>query len=157
MNIDNTTTLYQDPSLIIATFPVGELEVNSVLIYSPQSGSAISIDPGDDHQQFLKIVANKKLKVQLLLHTHAHFDHIGASEIIAKKLNVPILLHPLDYPIYQHLADQGKFVGKKIPTPAPLNEFLDEQQIYALKDTNQLITSISVLHTPGHSPGHCCF
>ena len=66
-----------EPLLKIETFPVGTFACNCSIIYSPATKEALVIDPGNDVNEVMSRISALGLKVKALLHTHAHFDHIG--------------------------------------------------------------------------------
>ena len=78
--------------LKIYTFPTGQLCCNCSVIYSEETREALIIDPGDDIERIMKLVESKGLKVTKLLHTHAHFDHIGCSKAVKDKTNSKLCL-----------------------------------------------------------------
>ena len=152
-----------EKNLALATFVVGSLGCNCSLIYSPQTREAIAIDPGNDAELFFARVAQLNLSVKVLLHTHAHYDHIGQSDSIREKLGSPIYLHKADLFLYNALAQQGSFFGEKVAKPAGIDHFIEDEEEFALNmiDTGvvdpQLRKVIRSIHTPGHTPGSCSF
>ena len=141
-----------DP-LVVETFAIGSLGCNCSLVYGRTSRQAIVIDPGDDPEALLKAVGDRNLQVTQLLHTHAHFDHIGGSEAIKRRLGTPILLHRDDELLYSRLQEQGLLFGVPVAPPGEVDCFIEEGFEVAL-GARKLLTTI---HTPGHSPGSCCF
>ena len=92
--------------LSILTFPVGSFACNCSIISSKKTNEAIIIDPGNDSESIIKLVNNRGYKVKALLHTHAHFDHIGQSCDVKEATGAPIYLHQGDEGLYQHLEQQ---------------------------------------------------
>lgn len=138
--------------LNIETFPVGLLQCNCSIVSCPDTQEAIIIDPGGDAPAILKRVREQKLKVRYLLHTHAHFDHVGATAELKQELGAEILLHPGDDFLYKNVPMQGQLFGMSLqPTVAVDRDFEDEMTL----DFGQ--SSSLVLHTPGHTPGSVCF
>jgi hydroxyacylglutathione hydrolase len=155
--------------MIQKTLKVGPLQCNCQVLVCPHTAAAVIIDPGDDavsiiHAiQDLEKIYHKKVTVKALLHTHAHFDHINATRKVkehfiqlAKEKDQPpppqIFLHAADLEIYQNLKLQGQMFGISTDDPLPVDQFLlDEQEMRVGK------LKLSVLHTPGHSPGGVCF
>ncbi|WP_426504106.1 MBL fold metallo-hydrolase [Dactylosporangium sp. McL0621] len=72
--------------------------------------------------------------------THGHDDHIDAAPEVALRTGAPILLHPDDLPLW-HM---------KHPALEPNTHLTDGQPIVVAG------ASLTVLHTPGHSPGAVC-
>ncbi len=151
------------PLLKIETFPIGSLACNCSIIYSPETKEAIAIDPGNDAEAFLRKVKELGVTVKALLHTHAHFDHIGQSNSVKKMLNVPIYLHKDDLFLYENLPQQGRFFGLTLDEPAALDGYIEDESEWKIhllgselkEPTLQAI--VKSIHTPGHTPGSCSF
>ncbi len=139
---------------------VGPFQCNCRLFACPKTGEAILVDPGDEAVRILdqlsrtKTPAGLPIRVKYLLQTHGHLDHIGATRAIfeALKGDAPkIALHRGDEPLYMQLKMQGRLFGFNYEEPLPINHYLEdgeEIQIGGIK--------LSILHTPGHSPGSIC-
>jgi len=134
------------------TIVVGPLQCNCVVLGCEKTKEAILIDPGDEAQKILREVGNEELRIKYILHTHAHFDHIGATERIKKATKAPACLHKSDTRLYENLPMQGRFFGFEFETPTPIEKFLEDEEILTFGEYK-----LQVLHTPGHSPGSICF
>jgi hydroxyacylglutathione hydrolase len=148
--------------LSIFTFPTGKLACNCSLIYSPQTREAIAIDPGSDADAFMGEVAKLNVKVKFLLHTHAHFDHIGHADVVRQRLGTPIYLHKGDLFLYEALQQQAIYFGDKVAKPEGIDHFIEHEEEFALNindglQDNRLRTVLKSIHTPGHTPGSCSF
>ena len=129
---------------------VGALAENCYIIH--ENNKAIIIDPGDEADRIMSILQEKNLHLEKILLTHAHYDHIGAVDILYEKLKPEIFLHKDDNEIYFKASDQANYFGLpdlKVPDALTPIEHNDE---IIFEDY-----SIKVLHTPGHSPGSVCF
>lgn len=142
--------------IVIETFPVGTLGCNCSLIYSKTTREAIAIDPGNDYEQFMELVGERNLKVKLLLHTHAHFDHIGRSAEIKKALGSQIYLHQNDLELYNTLSYQGIMFGISTGEPGQVDSFIEDDETIGIESLG-LKSFLKTMHTPGHTPGSCCF
>ena len=118
--------------LKIYTFPTGQLCCNCSVIYSEETREALIIDPGDDIERIMKLVESKGLKVTKLLHTHAHFDHIGCSKNLKEKLDCEIHLHQGDQELYHHLAVQRQMFGFSADSPGSVDCWIEDEQDYLL-------------------------
>ncbi len=154
----------QKVPLNLVTFPVGQLGCNCSIIYSSETREAIAVDPGNDAEVFLRKVAELKVTVKYLLHTHAHFDHIGHADIIRDKLGTPIYLHKKDLFLYDALLLQASYFGQKVAEPKGIDRFIEDEEEFSLKigdsqfqDKRLLRTVLKSIHTPGHTPGSCSF
>lgn len=137
---------------------VGPFQCNCRLLVCEETGEAALVDPGDEAARILQRVREtqlpngKPLQLKWLLQTHGHLDHIGASRAV-KEANptAKIALHGGDEEIYRALQQQGQMFGMRYDEPLPLDHRLqhgEELRLGKLK--------ISVIHTPGHSPGSVC-
>ena len=140
------------PGPLIETFPVGPLQCNCTILADEDSGEAVVIDPGDEPDRILRALEAKKRKAVALLHTHAHFDHIGGTRRVKEATGASIRLHAADFPLYDALPDQAALFGLRADPPLPPDEpIANEDRIrfgpHALR----------AIHTPGHTPGSTCF
>jgi hydroxyacylglutathione hydrolase len=131
---------------------VGALEVNCYIIADPRSREAIVIDPGDNADEILDLIQTKSLNVKYILNTHGHIDHIGANTALRKALHAPIAIHHADANLLRNATLNG----------AALFGFpFTEHSPDLLLNDNDAIESphlkLTLLHTPGHSPGSACF
>jgi glyoxylase-like metal-dependent hydrolase (beta-lactamase superfamily II) len=142
--------------LVLETLPIGSYACNCSILYSEKTREAIIIDPGNDHQTLLKKITDLKITVKKLLHTHAHFDHIGRSNEIREKTGATIHLHKDDQFLYDQLQMQGKFFGQTVGTPGPIDHYINHEEQFGIDDP-EIKNFLKTIHTPGHTPGSCCF
>ena len=140
-----------DP-LTLEHFAVGPLRCNCTIVADTASGEAIVVDGGDDVDEIVRRLAARGLRATQLVHTHAHFDHIGGYADLRERTGAPGLLHPADLPLYAILAEQARWFGVPAPKSAPVDgELRDGDRIAAGS------ARLEVLHTPGHTPGSTSF
>ncbi len=151
-------------NFIQKTLPVGRLQCNCQILVCKETLKAVIVDPGDEAAFILKEikeiedVLGAPIQVKALLHTHAHFDHIGATRavkehFIAAGVDAPqIFLHQADEVIYSRLPEQGARFGFQFVPPLPVDQYLQDGQKMGVGKMK-----FTVLHTPGHSPGGVCF
>jgi glyoxylase-like metal-dependent hydrolase (beta-lactamase superfamily II) len=133
--------------LKLESFPVGPLGCNCSLLWDPGTGQGLVVDPGGDAAQIRRRVEARGFKVRVLLHTHAHFDHVGATKALQELWQCPARLHVGDGFLIENLDEQtGVFGMPSIPPP-------DMAELNA----GDRFESLTTLHTPGHTPGSCCF
>ncbi len=119
-------------------------------ILADDSGEAVIVDPGDDPDKIIEI--SKDFKVRYLLHTHCHLDHISGTRKVADATGAKVLIHEKDRPLYEKLPDQARAFGWDVGDPAPIDETFDDSDVIRFGNS-----SLDILHTPGHTPGSCCF
>lgn len=139
-------------SFLKETLVVGPLQCNCTILACEKTLEAVVIDPGDEAENILASLRAKNIKVKYLLHTHAHFDHIGATASLKSKTAAQICLHKGDEEIYKNLPLQGQMFGMKFDAPAPIDKFLEDEEEVTFGEQK-----LKVIHTPGHSPGGICF
>jgi len=137
-------------------FPVGSFQCNCSIIYSSLTLEAIIIDPGNDPQFIMDIVKKRKINVKILLHTHAHFDHIGGSRMLSETLGAKIFLHQQDHSLYLGLREQGLLFGEQLMEPGNIDHFIQDEEEILVHDPH-LNKILQTIHTPGHTPGSCSF
>lgn len=139
--------------MIVETFPVGALACNCTVIADTTSRCAIVIDGGDGIDEVMRCLRRYGLQAQLLIHTHAHIDHIGDVERLRELAGGRALLHADDVPLYRTLELQAQWIGLSVsPKVAELDGELVDGQEFPLGEA-----VLRVLHTPGHTPGSVSF
>ncbi len=137
---------------ILETLPVGPLQCNCSILGDPSSGEALVIDPGDEPEKILQALHGNGLTPVALLHTHAHFDHIGGSRRVHEATAAPIRLHADDYPLYDALPAQAAHFGLSADDPAPPGRPVGDGEVIAFGRF-----AVAAIHTPGHTPGSTCY
>jgi len=115
---------------------VGPYQANCYILAHKETKECLVIDPGGDVHRIVGEVNRNELKVVYILITHGHIDHIGGVEELRRITKAPVWIHPLDASGLNFKPDGNLYDGQKID----LGTY-----------------RISVLHTPGHSPGGVCF
>jgi len=140
-------------ALKVLTIPTAPIEENCYIAYDEESKEALVIDPGNEGEKILSLLKGEDLKVQAILLTHGHWDHIGAVEELRRKLEVPVQIHGDDASmltdsrqnLYAFMSG-GRLEGE------PADKVFREGAVFACG-----AYSFKVIHTPGHTPGGCCF
>jgi glyoxylase-like metal-dependent hydrolase (beta-lactamase superfamily II) len=121
---------------------------NCYLFWDPAAESGILIDPGSGASAILAQVREAGVRVEQIVLTHGHFDHIGALDEVRDALEVPAAIHTADAAMLPdpRLNLSGLFGVNGVMRPAEnLLADGDEISVGTLR--------LRVLHTPGHSPG----
>jgi hydroxyacylglutathione hydrolase len=139
--------------VLAQTFAVGPLACNCTVLADETSGEAIVVDGGDGVDDVVALLTRNGWRAKLLVHTHAHIDHIGDLGKLRDLTGGRGLLHPADLPLYQTLAWQARWLGlNDAPPIVPLDGELRDGDVIAVGAIR-----FRVLHTPGHTPGSVCF
>jgi glyoxylase-like metal-dependent hydrolase (beta-lactamase superfamily II) len=138
--------------VVLEHLTVGALGCNCTIVADRTSGQAIVVDAGDDVEAVMVTLERLAVRAKFLVHTHAHVDHIGALGEMRERTNAPGLLHHGDLPLYSLLAEQARYLGIAPPRIVELDGDLQDGDVVAAGDAR-----LTVLHTPGHTPGSCSF
>ena len=138
--------------MFVETVIVGPLMVNCYLVGCEQSRRAVLIDPGDDEEKLIQKLHTAGLELDYILLTHGHIDHITAVAPIRKACGGKIVIHQNDAFLIENSDNQAKMLGLKEPESFTPDEFIKEGDRLAIDGFD-----ISVIETPGHSPGGVCF
>jgi len=118
----------------LQTIQVGPYSMNTYVVIDTESNKSVIIDPGGDPDKILDLTA--RTQVSKILITHCHFDHVLALEDIKTTTQSPVYIHPLDAENFN------------IDFDFPLTR----DQVLPIGNIR-----LKVIHTPGHTPGQCCF
>jgi glyoxylase-like metal-dependent hydrolase (beta-lactamase superfamily II) len=126
-----------DHAVISGTFSLDgqTFDVDNNLWIIGDDSECVIVDAPHSVPEILKAVDGRKVTAVLL--THAHDDHVRVAPEVAEATGAPMFLHPAEEPLW-------RLVHPDVPMPQPLSD-------------GQQINSITVIHTPGHSPGAVCF
>lgn len=138
--------------LEIITFVLGPLQNNTYLLRDSASDQCAVIDPSFDTIEVIDAIEKQQLSLQMILLTHAHFDHIyGVGELTARFPAAAVGLHPADLPLWRQGGGSELFGLKYTPPALPTIHFYNQQQLTLGSE------KLEVKHTPGHSRGHVIF
>jgi len=115
---------------------VGPYQANCYILGDKETGEGLVIDPGDEVFRIVKEISHLGLTVRYILMTHGHIDHVGSAQELRRITKAPVWIHPLDAAGLGFRQD---------------GDLVEGQDIIVGRYT------LSVIHTPGHSPGGVCF
>ena len=136
----------------VKKFTVNPLQENSFLLYD-EAGNGMIIDAGfyypRENEDISLYIAQNNLTLISLVNTHCHFDHVMGVENLRNKYNVPFICHEGDSFWLSRVSAQSAFFGIEMENLLPADRYISEGEILRLGNSE-----LSVLHVPGHSPGH---
>ena len=137
--------------MIHEVLPVGPLQCNCSIVGDESTREAMVIDPGDDINDVLAVVAKHNLRVQQIVITHAHIDHVGGAMKLRAATGAPILLNQNDYALLKMLDVQAAWIGMASPGSVEIDRSVSTgDKVSAGSHTAE------ILHTPGHTEGSIC-
>jgi glyoxylase-like metal-dependent hydrolase (beta-lactamase superfamily II)/rhodanese-related sulfurtransferase len=119
--------------LLFRQFVNDDLGCACYLVGDPAAGVAGVVDPPFDVDPVLTAAAGEGVRVERVLETHTHADHVSGHGRLALEHGLPVAIHPVAAPAYPY-------------------EPLEDGQEIRIGDVR-----LRVLHTPGHRPEHCAF
>lgn len=138
--------------VIIETFAAGPLGCNCSLLVDEATKRAIVIDPGGDFELIDARLGALGAKVDAIVHTHTHIDHVGATAAVQRKSNARACIHEQDRFLYDLLPVQAEMLGIPLPETVEMEGSLIDGG--ALRAGS---VEMGILHTPGHTPGSVTF
>lgn len=132
---------------------VGIMQTNCYIVYSDTSNLCAVIDPGDEADKILGIIAEHSLTVDKIFLTHGHFDHILAVNELREKTGAPLyvcrdeekLLSDRNMNLCAVFARKSDNVSKADVTVSDGD---------TIEVGNMTFT---VIQTPGHTDGSVCY
>ncbi len=133
--------------------PVTPFQQNCTLFWCDETNQAAIVDPGGDIEKIIAAVNQQKLVVVKVLLTHAHIDHAGATNAVAKYYGVNIEGPHKEDQFWIDLIEEQKqrfgFTEAEFFTP---DRFLEQGDSVSFGNI-----VLEVYFCPGHTPGHVVF
>jgi glyoxylase-like metal-dependent hydrolase (beta-lactamase superfamily II) len=136
-------------TLYLKQLQCGPMQNYVYLIGDPATRQAVVVDPAWEIERIVQAAQADDYTLTKVLITHTHQDHTGGQLFghyipgvveLLQLVDVPVYVHKTETQILQQLPDSSK-----VPT-----------------EGNQVLTlggdvHLTILHTPGHTPGSQCF
>ncbi len=133
----------------IVTVVVGPLQTNCYVLVAGRE--CLVVDPDSATPHVVRAVSDRGLTTAAVILTHGHVDHALGSHEVAERLGAPLLAHPLDTGLLRLVGRDAWLVGAALGEPVVADGEVHHGQ--TVSAGSELVT---VLHTPGHSPGSVC-
>lgn len=136
----------------VKVYNVTFLETNCCYLVDKSTGKSAVVDPGDKSDELIEQIQKDGGKLEYVMLTHGHYDHIGYAKQLADMFNAKIVT--------------GEIENKFLSTPSlnlSINHNIDLPAFSAdilLKDNETFMlgeTEVTYIHTPGHTSGGGCF
>lgn len=127
---------------------VGELQTNCYLFFETANRNCFVIDPGDEAEKILALIAEEKLLPQAVVLTHGHPDHFGAAAVLIDRFRIPLWIHEADEKAMRSANGRSLAAMFAVELPPPAGRLLVDGDLLSLDGLE-----LRVIHTPGHSRG----
>lgn len=124
---------YEGDDLIVRKIEVGTMENNVYILECPDTHEGFLVDGCFEADKIL--AGAEGCDIVGILQTHGHVDHVQALAELKERLGVPVHAHPGD------------------DYPVSIDRELSDGDVLTFGKGHE----ITVLHTPGHTPGGVCF
>lgn len=135
----------------VERFLTGIISTNCYLAINEETKQTVVIDPASSSPSLMNHIEAEGLKVEAILLTHGHFDHIMGIDGFLKKYDVPVYVHEDDKEMMNdpQLNQSSTYTAGYTFSGA---ECIRDGQVLHLAGND-----FEVFHTPGHTPGGCCY
>ena len=142
-------------SVKITPILCGQLAENAYLVYDEDRDDCFVIDPGDDLDQILDLVKDSGKKLTDILLTHGHFDHMLSAPQLKRITGARVHVHEGDA---EMLSNAALNLFQQAWCRLPLLP-VEADVIYRGDNIETTVCglNITVMHTPGHTPGGACY
>ena len=130
---------------------VGPIETNCYLAENTETKETLIIDPGDEAGRIRERIKEVGGKPVAILLTHGHFDHVRAAAELEREYGVQTYVHEEDLStLHDPVMNGCGMIGRRETYDAGVT--VKDGEVLSLAGFE-----ITVLFTPGHTPGGCCY
>jgi len=123
-----------------------------MIIGCEETGTGVVVDPGGEPDRIIALLQKYRLQAVYLLHTHAHIDHIGATEAVRVQTGASAALHEDDMFLVRNMQGQATFFSLPSPGIPHIDRLIKQDDTLPFGQHK-----VDVVHTPGHTPGSVSF
>lgn len=135
--------------VVVRAFTGGAFAENTYLVSCARTGAGILVDPGAAAGEALDAAEAARVKVEQIVLTHAHLDHVEGIPEARQRTGAPVFLHADDLPLYRAAPVQAQWFGLAFAPLDPPEGELREGEAVRFGDC-----ALQVRLAPGHAPGH---
>jgi glyoxylase-like metal-dependent hydrolase (beta-lactamase superfamily II) len=121
------------------------------IVSCPKTGKAAIVDPGGDEELILAEVKKAGLKVEYIICTHGHPDHVCGNRRIKEATGAAIVMHSADAAFFGRREVREYFSMLGLEPSPPVDRLVEDGDVIEIGEEK-----LEVIHTPGHTPGGIC-
>ena len=131
----------------IACLPVTSMQENVYFYYDSNTKAGIVIDPGGEPDRLCRFIADNELRIEGILLTHGHFDHILAVGAVKEATSAPVACHADESVMLSSMEQNFSSIVRR-NTELKADILFNDGDVFEFEGHK-----IKVLHTPGHTRG----
>ena len=137
--------------MFIEQIVLGMLHTNCWILGDSETRECVLFDPGTNFEKITAFLEEKQLKVQVILLTHGHFDHVMAARLLQDHTGAQVMICRPDENMLA--PDQVLHRGymRQAYQPPRVDRLLYDGDRFSCGSLE-----FQVLRTPGHTAGSCC-
>ena len=135
----------------IQQITVGMMSVCCYIVSCEKTGKAVVIDVGGDEEKIVTTCTENNLEVLYIISTHGHPDHVCGNGPLQQATGAKIIMHRADAEFFKNPDVKTYFSMLGLPESPPANILVKDGDLISFGEE-----SLSVIHTPGHTPGGIC-
>ncbi len=141
--------------LSIKSFEFSPIQENTYILYN-EFNDCVIIDPGcyydAEKDELVAFITENKLKPLMLINTHCHLDHVFGNKMVAEKFGLTLQIHEKEKAVLAFAPTSG------LMYEMPFDNYEGDFILLNEGDTIKIgADELSILLTPGHSPGSLSF
>ena len=126
----------------------GEFKSNAYLLVTEDC--SLLIDGGLDVAAVKSLIELRSGKVDAVLLTHGHFDHVASAAMCQKEYNADVFLHADDFSTMKSSNFLMMACGMKARIKIPSPSLISDRLFFSVNGVD-----VKYHHVPGHTPGSC--
>ena len=136
----------------IERFVLGPIETNCYVVVNEDTKECFAVDMAYCPKAYVDHIREQGYQMKALFLTHGHFDHIMGLSDVMEDIKIPVYVEEADLPMMMdgesNLSSGYMRGGYQFADAVPVR---DGQQLQIAG------FQFRVIHTPGHTPGGCCY
>ncbi len=137
--------------MIIEQLKVGFMDVFCYILGCEQTSKGLLIDPAGDEERILETAQSLGLTIESIVNTHGHPDHSCGNRKIKEQTGAKIFMHADDDRLFNATEGGSMAIQMGFSPSPPADVLVQDGDTIAVGQRE-----LTVLHTPGHSPGGIC-